>query len=117
VNGLLAFLTRWSPHVWLAFSIFGAMLSGTLFHRAVRTLAKIEGAPSADTGAWHYWRRHAASHLVMHLGFIIVGLVAVAQVQSVWAALLTLTILLAIPIVLAWRSYDSLRFMGAKRDE
>lgn len=118
MNAVLEFLTDWSPHIWLFASIFGALMSGTLFDQSVRTLIKLEGSSDGEQlRSFRYWRRHSGTFFALHLSFVVVGMLSVLEVRAPWASLVILAVLLAVPLVLVWRSYDSLRFMGGRRGQ
>lgn len=115
MENILAFLSKWSPHIWLLFSIYGVLLSIPLFRKSQESLT-ILSVRKDEQRAWRFWRRHTLSFLIMHSSYVFVGLVSVAKLHNVWTQFITLVVLLGTPPFLAWRSYDSLRFMGGKRD-
>lgn len=110
MHDLLVWLTTWSPYIWLFGSIFGVFLSGTLFHRSMRAFYKLEDEPAYDTRSLRYWRRHAAWFLVLHASYVVVGFLSIAEIEDDWASFIVLTVLLATPLILVYRSWDSLVF-------
>jgi hypothetical protein len=117
IHDILGFLTRWSPHIWLVFSVFGILMSATLTTQAFHRRQILKGHPQLPQTVPRYWFRHAVSFLFLHTGYVVVGVFSVAHVRSDWADLLTLGFLLATPLVLAFRSFDSLRLSYLQRKE
>lgn len=109
MHDVLVFLTRWSPHIWLFGSLFGVAMSGTLFKRSYDQRRLWLHVAGKDRTVVKFWYRHAVWFFLMHLGFSAVGVLAVAEVKEDWADLLTLFVLMSIPVVLVYRSYDALR--------
>lgn len=116
MHDVTVFLQRWSPHVWLAFSLAGALMSGALTIQAWkrRKALFLHRQPQVVP---RFWFRHAVSFLFMHTGYVVVGIVAILKVQADWANLLVLGFLLATPLMLFFRSYDSLRLSYLQRKE
>lgn len=117
MHEVVGFLQRWSPHIWLAFSVAGALMSGTLTVQAWKRRHTLAAHPTQPQVVPRYWFRHAISFLFLHLGYIVVGVVAVARVRADWADLVVLGFLLVTPLVLFLRSYDSLRLSYLQRKE
>lgn len=114
MHELLLFIQRWSPHLWLFGSIFGVVMSATLFKQARDYRKEIGGRGTSDTA--DFWYRHGVWFLLMHVAFMLVGVLAVAKVQTDVSNLFVLTVLLAIPLILVYRSYDSLRLHSRERN-
>lgn len=106
VHDVLEFLTKWSPHIWLFGSLFGVPLSTILTHRAFKQRIVLAGTDRAPIS--RFWFRHGVWFLILHVGYTIVGLLAVAKVKNDWASLLTLLFLVFTPLILVYRSFDSL---------
>lgn len=107
MKATLEFVQRWSPHVWLFGSVFGVAMSGTLFTRAHKRRRALEGSPAGGAIA-DFWYRHSLWFLVLHAGYLVVGIIAVAKVRTEFTDLFTLFFLVITPLVLVYRSYDSL---------
>jgi hypothetical protein len=103
------FLSKWAPHVWLFGSVFGVLISGALYARSRKTLRELRFADAGLRDTTAFWYRHAAWFLVMHVGYVVVGVLSVLGIRNDWARLVTLFFLLATPLILVYRSYDSLR--------
>lgn len=109
IHEILVFLQKWSPHIWLFGSIFGVLMSATLFYRKLeqRIATKIIDGDVHDSAK--FWLRHGTWFFIMHLSFLNVGMFAVLKVRSDWVDLMTLVTLDVVPLILVYRSYDSLR--------
>lgn len=107
MHDVLVFLQKWSPHIWLFGSLFGVPLSATLLVRAYRQRVVLAATDRAAIS--RFWFRHGVWFFTLHVGYTIIGLLSVAKVQSDWASLFTLVFLVATPLVLVYRSFDSLR--------
>lgn len=115
--GVLAFLQKWGPHIWLLGSLFGVLMSGTLTMQAFKRRHVLSKHPEQPQVVPRYWFRHSVSFLTLHTGYVLVGVFAIAKVQSTWSDLFTSVFLLATPMLLAARSYDSLRLSYLQRKE
>ncbi len=114
---VLKFLTKWSPYIWMFGSIFGVTMSGALLKRAweQRVLQKAIDGDLHPTTA--FWFRHALWFFLLHAGFLFIGFIAVLRLTSPWASLVTLLFLVTTPLVLVFRSYDSLRLQSKLRTD
>lgn len=110
LHEVTVFVQHWSPHVWLFGSLFGIPMSFALYRRARRAADLAPEAPVSD-----FWTRHAAWFLALHVSYAFVGVVAVSEWRSDWASLITILILVATPLILVYRSYDSLRLHRGDR--
>lgn len=107
MHGLLVFLQKWSPHIWLFGSVFGVLMSGVLLKQAYDQRIMLANADPRSVS--RFWFRHGVWFFFLHFGYLIIGILAVLEVESDWANLLTLFFLVISPLVLVYRSYDSLR--------
>jgi hypothetical protein len=95
-------------------SIFGAAMSLTLLGQAWSFRRDIAGGKGISESA-DFWFRHGLWFSVMHLSFVVVGVFAIGKLTADWANFIVLVVLLAIPLVLVYRSYDSLRLHSRER--
>ena len=107
MRGLVEFLQKWSPHIWMFGSVFGCILSGILLKQAYTQRLLLRNTDRADTSA--FWFRHGMWFFLMHLGYVVVGAISLARLESDWASLVVMVTLVATPLILVYRSYDSLR--------
>lgn len=112
LHEITLFFQRWSPHIWLFGSLFGIPMSLTLYRRARLAALKHPGLPVSE-----FWIRHAGWFLFLHISYAAIGIVAVAKWHNDLLDLVTLLILIATPLILVYRSYDSLRLHPRNGDE
>lgn len=113
IHEVTLFLERWSPHIWLFGSIFGVFMSGMLLKQAHAQRIVLQTTDRADTS--RFWFRHSASFFSMHFAYLIVGILTVAEIRNDWVSLLILIILVGTPLMLVYRSYDSLRLNSSEQ--
>lgn len=111
LHEITLFIQKWSPYIWMFGSLFGVFLSGILLKRGYEQRVVLRGTDRNSISA--YWFRHAMWFFILHFSYVIVGVISILRVQSDWASLLVLTILLATPMSLVYRSYDSLRVQAS----
>lgn len=107
MHELLVFLTKWSPHIWLFGSVFGVLMSGALLKAAYEQRVELDNPDPYSTS--RFWFRHGVWFFMLHFGYLVIGILAVMEVKNDWANLVTLFFLVTSPLVLVYRSYDSLR--------
>lgn len=108
---VLTFLSRWSPYIWLFGSIFGVLLSSILLKRSYeqRVVLRVSDRRAMS----RYWFRHALWFFLLHSSYVVVGVLSILKFESDWASVVILVSLVGTPLVLVYRSYDSLRAAGS----
>lgn len=101
------FVQKWSPYIWLFGSLFGVFMSGILLKRSYEQRVVLRASDRQSVSA--FWFRHAIWFFLLHFSYVVVGIIAVAKIDTDWSNLLILLVLLLTPLTLVYRSYDSLR--------
>lgn len=113
LHDIVTFLEGWAPYIWLFGSIFGVIMSGVLLKQAYEQ--KVVSRTSNREAVVAFWLRHSAYFFLLHFGYVIVGFLSVAKIDNDWTSLIIITILVSTPLILVYRSYDSLRLNASQR--